>query len=115
MVPMIWEKKIFFIKIVPLNIDKLLTPIGLAHWIMDDGFKSGKGVVLCTESFTLNEVELLKKVLESKFELIVTIQVRHPSGGGIGYRLNISSKSRDKLLSLVQPFFIPSMNYKLGL
>jgi hypothetical protein len=82
---------------------------------MDDGFKAGKGVVLCTESFSLAEVELLKKVLESKFELIVTIQVRHPSGGGIGYRLSISSKSRDKLLSLVQPYFIPSMNYKLGI
>ena len=82
---------------------------------MDDGFKSGKGIVLCTESFTLAEVELLKKVLESKFELIVTIQIRHPSGGGVGYRLYISSKSRDKLLPLVQHYFIPSMNYKLDL
>lgn len=109
------EVKKGFVKIVPLNIEELLTPIGLAIWIMDDGFKAGKGVVLCTESFSLAEVELLKKVLESKFELIVTIQVRHPSGGGIGYRLSISSKSRDKLLSLVQPYFIPSMNYKLGI
>lgn len=33
-------KDIFYlnnIKIVPLNIYKLLTPIGLAFWIMDDG------------------------------------------------------------------------------
>jgi hypothetical protein len=28
---------------------------------MDDGFKSGNGIDLCTESFTLAEVELLKK------------------------------------------------------
>jgi hypothetical protein len=82
---------------------------------MDDGFKSGNGLCLSTESFTLAEVELLKKVLESKFDFIVTLQLRHPSGGGVGYRLYISSKSRDKLLSLVQPYFIPSMNYKLGI
>jgi F0F1-type ATP synthase delta subunit len=82
---------------------------------MDDGFKSGNGIVLCTESFTLAEVELLKKVLESKFDLIVTIQNRKTSSGIEGFRVRISSKSRDKLLSLVQPYFIPSMNYKLGL
>jgi LAGLIDADG DNA endonuclease family/Proton-conducting membrane transporter len=27
-----------FIKIVPLNIGELLTPIGLAHWLMGDGY-----------------------------------------------------------------------------
>lgn len=109
------EVKIKFIKIVPLNIEELLTPIGLAHWIMDDGFKSGNAVVLCTESFTLDEVELLKKVLEFKFELKVSIQNRKTSGGIQGYRLSISSYSRDKLISLVEPYFIPSIKYKLGL
>ena len=50
------ESKKGFIKIVPLNIEELLTPIGLALWIMDDGFKYGNGIGLCTESFTLAEV-----------------------------------------------------------
>jgi len=109
------EYKKRFIKIVPLNIEELLTPIGLALWIMDDGFKSGNGIGLCTESFTLAEVELLKKVLEFKFGLTVTIRIRNTSGGTLGYRLSISSKSREKLLSIVKSYFIPSMNYKLGL
>ena len=82
---------------------------------IDDGFKSGTGICLSTESFTLAEVELLKKVLEFKFGLTVTIQIRNTSGGTLGYRLYISSKSRDKLLSLVKSYFIPSMKYKLGL
>lgn len=60
-------------------------------------------------------VTLLKSVLESKFELIVSIQNRITSGGKKGYRIYISGKSREKLLLLVQPYFIPSMNYKLGL
>jgi hypothetical protein len=104
-----------FIKIVPLNIEELLTPIGLAHWIMDDGFKVGNGVGLCTESFTFEEVSLLKKVLEDKFKLIITMNVRKTSTGKIGYRLFISAKSRNQLLDLVKSFFIPSMVYKLSL
>ena len=82
---------------------------------MDEGYKHGKGIVLCTESFSLDEVELLKKVLEFKFELKVTIQKRQSSGGRLGYRLYISSKSFDQLLSIIQPAFIPSINYKLGI
>ena len=82
---------------------------------MDDGYNHGNGIILATESFTLAEVELLKKVLESRFDLTVTIQNRRNSSGTKGFRLRISSKSHDKLLSLVRPHFIPSMNYKLGL
>ena len=53
------EIKNKYIKIVPLNIGEILTPIGLAHWIMDDGYKHGNGLILATESFSLKEVELL--------------------------------------------------------
>lgn len=104
-----------YIKIVPLNIKEILTPIGLAHWIMDDGYSHGKGLILATESFTLDEVNMLKEVLINKFDLIVTIQIRKSRGINIGYRLRISSKSRDKLLLIVKPYFIPSMNYKLNI
>ena len=38
----------------------------LALWIMDDGFKSGNGICLSTESFTLAEVELKKKQKKNK-------------------------------------------------
>jgi hypothetical protein len=69
---------------------------------MDDGFKPGNGIGLSTESFTLAEVETLKMVLEFKFGLTVTIHIRNTSGGTLGYRFHINSKSRDKLLSLVE-------------
>ena len=40
-------------KIIPSNIQDLLTPNGLAHFIRRDGFFHSNGVViLCTESFT---------------------------------------------------------------
>mgnify|MGYP004722475207 CR=1 FL=1 len=35
----------------------------LAHWIMGDGAKRNKGLTLCTDSFTLNEVIILMNIL----------------------------------------------------
>ena len=112
----IWsDTKKRFMKKVPLNIGKLLTLIGLAHIIMDNGFKSGKDMGLSIEYFSLQKIELLKCTLESKFGLKITVQIRHFSGSSLDHKLHISSKSWDILLSLVQSHFINSMNYMLDL
>jgi hypothetical protein len=43
------------IKTVPQNIADLLTPLGLAYWICDDGkFVASGGLSLCTNSFNQN-------------------------------------------------------------
>ena len=106
-----------FIKIVPLNIGELLTPIGLAHWIMDDGYKDGKGVVLCTDSFTLSEVNLLIDVLKLNFGLDAKIYNRRQKDKPLCWRISIKGDSDNakKLKEIVLPYFIPSMYYKLGL
>jgi LAGLIDADG DNA endonuclease family len=49
-------------KIVPSNIAELLTPLGLAYWICDDGGRYRNTVRLATDGFTLEEVNLLAKV-----------------------------------------------------
>jgi hypothetical protein len=82
---------------------------------MDDGFKVGNGVGLATECFTEKEIDLLKSVLENKFGLLVTKNIRKTSTGKFSFRLFISAKSRDKLYSLVLPYFIPEMLYKLNI
>lgn len=108
-----------FIKIVALDIGDVLAPIGLAHWITGDGYwdKSNKTVVICTDNFTFSEVELLITVLKSKFNLIATILQRKKSNKEICWRIRFSSKSENICLlrSLVQPYFIPLMFYKLNL
>ena len=76
---------------------------------MDDGFKSGNSVGLATECFTEEEIDRLKSVLENKFRLVVTKNPRKTSGGKNSFRLFISAKSRDRLHSLVSPYFIPEM------
>ena len=56
------------------GVGELLTPIGLALWIQDDGYRSGNALVLCTECFTKSEVELLISVLRDNFGLASNIQ-----------------------------------------
>ena len=53
-------------KVVSLNLYNMLTYEALAHWIMGDGNwdNSAKTVVICTDTFTLAEVELLITVLK---------------------------------------------------
>jgi hypothetical protein len=54
-------------KIVPLNINQLLTPIGLSYWIMDDGSLQNKGLHLSVYAFSYDNVLLLKSILKILF------------------------------------------------
>jgi len=65
-------------KVVPLNIQDLLTPVGLAHLIMGDGFLNGQSnvVIICSESFSKEEQELLISALDQKFGIKATLNKR---------------------------------------
>ena len=107
------------VKVIPNTIGDLLTPLGLAHWIMQDGsyHKVSKGVVLCTDSFKKEEIQLLICILQTKFNLICTIQ-KSPSKNlnmRSGGRIYISAKSLPILRTLVQSHFHTTMLYKLGI
>lgn len=54
-------------KIIPNNINQLLTPRGLAYWIRDDGSIQNKGLHLNVYGLTLDEVVKLKSTLENLF------------------------------------------------
>jgi len=101
------------IKCIPGNIGELLTERGLAFWLMGDGMyrKDREGVVICTDSFTLEDTELLKTILIEKFELTVSVQKHRENV----YRLYIQKKSVNRLIDLVKPYFVTRMFYKLGL
>lgn len=97
------------VKIIPLNIEELLTPTGLAYWAMDDGTKLASGFMLATNSFTLVEVELLAKALKNKFNLNTSIYANKK--GHIS--LYIRTASMENFRNLVSPYFHDSMKYKL--
>jgi ABC-type transport system involved in multi-copper enzyme maturation permease subunit len=100
-------------KIVPSNIGELLTPLGLAYWICDDGCfcKSTHRVILCTHSFTKEEVELLAKTLNEKWDLNCVVY-KHTSSG---YIISIPRKSLPILHNLCGPHMPAMMRHKIGL
>jgi hypothetical protein len=71
--------------------------------------------MLCTESFTKEEKELLINVLNENFGIKATLNKRISSTGIKSYRIRISKKSMDKLIVFVKPYFIAEMLYKLGI
>jgi hypothetical protein len=99
------------IKIIPLDIYHYFNAVVFAYWIMGDGslHKEG-GLILCTDSFTIEEIILLINVLIIKYNLICSI---HNYGGK--KRIYISVKSMPIVRSLVSPYIVPSMLYKIGL
>lgn len=72
---------------------------------------------ICTDNFTFSEVELLISVLKDKFNLVCTTKRRIKSNKEVCWRIRFSIKSENlsNLRSLVQPYFIPSMLYKLNI
>ena len=58
------------VKTIPSNIGDLLTEVGLAFWIMDDGGLGSNGTLnLHKDSYTLAEVNLLIDVLKRNFDI----------------------------------------------
>lgn len=109
------EKNKKRIKLIPTFIEELITPISLAYRIMDDGYYDKPNIKLCTHSFTLEEVNLLKNVLQSKFKLnckISKIKVRDT--GLFWYLLIIKKDSLNLLWEMLSEHIIPSMRYKFG-
>lgn len=100
------------VKIIPSNIEELITPVSLGYWIADDGSwnKVNKYLTLCTDSFNLNEVELLIKVLNKKYSLN-TYKVKN----GLNYRIIIPAYSILLLQELVSNHIPPMFKYKIGL
>lgn len=96
------------IKIVPLNLYELFTYESLAHWIMGDGTKAHKGLVLQTQSFTIKEVVFIISILIYKFNLKCSIHIQRNQP-----TIYISSKSITKIKSYILPYICNSMRYKL--
>ena len=44
---------------------------------MGDGSKRGRGLVLCTDSFSLKDIILLMNILKIKFDIDSTIEFRY--------------------------------------
>ena len=99
------------VKVIPSNMYDLLTPVALAHWIMGDGTYKSQGLLLCTDSNTIQDIVRLMNALTIRYDLKCTMHNANPGQ----YRIYISRKSMPKLISIVKPHMAPCMLFKLGL
>lgn len=108
-----------YIKVLPKNIDELLTPRAIAHWLMGDGWWSSNAILFSTDNFTFKEIELLGEILNKKYNICSTINKcnRHYKDDSIvtQYRIRVGSKDVNKLINLIKPYVLPQMKYKLGI
>ena len=100
------------LKIVPSNISQILSPRGLAYWIMDDGSLQNKGLHLNTYGFKEEDVLLLKQNLENMFgenSLKCSIH-KHPKG----QRIYIWEESMVLLKNNISQYMHKDMLYKIN-
>jgi len=83
----------------------------LAHWIMaaTQGSKRAKGLVLCTDNFSLQEVVLLVNILILKFDINPTVQKEKNK-----FRIYINGKSLMKIKPFIRPYFVDHFLYKIN-
>lgn len=98
-------------KIVPdlkimLNI---LDPIALAYWYMGNGSVLGSILKLSTDSFTLKDCVILINILKLRYAVDCKLHLNNfkPS-------IYILPKSKKLFISIIKPYIVPSMLYKLG-
>jgi LAGLIDADG DNA endonuclease family len=98
------------IKIIKDELYDYLDYISIAYWIMGDGSKKNKGVILCTDCFTFKEVVTLMNILKIKFNInsVIYLEKYKP-------RIFISNIELLKILPKIKPYFVKSMLYKLSL
>jgi recombination protein RecA len=101
-------------KKIPVLLAKMLTPLGLAIWYMDDGsIKSSRHNTfnIHTLGYAKHDLERVRKIFKDSFGIATALHSqKHTS-----WRLYIPSESSVLFTSLVYPTMklIPSMLYKL--
>ena len=99
------------VKTIPSNIGDLLTEVGLAFWIMDDGGLGSNGTLnLHTDSYILTEVNLLIDVLKRNFDINSRISIKRPGQ----WIIVIPKKEVPKVAELTIAHMHPSMLYKIA-
>jgi len=99
-------------KVVTNEILNQITPRALTYWICDDGSYNNKQgyIILCTNSYSLEEHNLMKQFFNERFGLNPTIGFRD----GKYYYLRFKQEDSKKLIEIIKPFIPEGMKYKIG-
>ncbi|MFH1209922.1 MAG: LAGLIDADG endonuclease [archaeon] len=99
-------------KIVTRGLLNMLNPRSLAVWICDDGSfcVKQKYIILCTNSYSLEEHKIIKEYFKDSWNLDPTIGFRDKKY----YYLRFNKNDTKKLIEIIEPFVHNSMKYKVG-
>lgn len=75
---------------------------------MGDGTSQSSGLIICTDSFSIEDVVKLINVLTIKYRFSCTLHSDRNR-----FRIYIRKNSMPQLISIVLPYMVPSMLYKL--
>ncbi|XP_014550001.1 hypothetical protein COCVIDRAFT_58826, partial [Bipolaris victoriae FI3] len=89
-------------------IGEYITPIGLAHLVMQTGSFKSEGLILYTKFNDINDLNLLKNVLIDKYGIDTTV-LNH-SGK---MEICIKVESIPLLRSIIHPYMYPELYYLL--
>ena len=113
------------IKMLPLNLDSLFTPLAFAFLIMGDGSwdnstssssSRGRGrIILHLNNFTKFEVNRIQSILLSKYDISSYLVKTNHSDKDRGYILKIPARNVNKVRELVSDHIYPTLKYKIGL
>ena len=100
-------------KRVPRNVIKILTsPLSLAIWFMNDGYKRNdcNALRISTNSFTKQEQHLLLECLKNNFKINARIHRQK-----MAWNIYIPSSEARMFCKIIKPYIIPDMSYKVHL
>jgi len=100
-----WIHDLFYkkgIKIIDPKLEKYLTPLALAIWIMDSG-KIHKNLLITTSIKSKKDLKILVNLLMKKYDISCNI-VRYSDSN---YAINIPNSSINSLIRIVNPQMSP--------
>lgn len=100
-------------KVIPENINEIIkSPLSLAVWYMDDGYKRNdcNALRLSTDSFQLQEQKLLQKCLKNNFGVESKLHKK-----GKSWNIYIPSLEAKHFCKIIKSFIVPEMSYKISL
>lgn len=100
-------------KRIPKKISELLrSPLALAVWYMDDGYKRNdcNAFRLNTDNFNLKEQMVLRRILKLNFGVEGKVHKK-----GKFYNIYIPKSQSVKFYKIVKPYIVPSLKYKASL
>lgn len=99
-------------KKVPKLIRRLLTPLALAVWFMDDGSAKSKhhrALILNTHCFSRREINILQTALHQRYQIESSIRTQKD-----GLQILITGDNARRFIEVISPYMLPDFRYKFG-